>query len=94
MRRRKFIALLGSFAVAWPLTARGQQLDRARRIGMLMSAPENDTEYQGLLATFGDELRKLGWEQGRNVGIDYRWKAVDEKSRQRLARYSLRYSLT
>jgi putative ABC transport system substrate-binding protein len=86
MRRRKFIALLGSFAVAWPLTARGQQLDRARRIGMLMSASENDTEYQGLLATFGDELRKMGWEQGRNVGIDYRWKAVDEKSRQRLAK--------
>jgi len=86
MRRRKFIALLGSLAGAWPLTARGQQLDRARRIGMLMSASENDTEYQGLLATFGDELRKMGWEQGRNVGIDYRWKAVDEKSRQRLAK--------
>ena len=86
MRRRKFIALLGSLAVAWPLTARGQQLDRARRIGMLMSASENDTEYQGLLATFGDELRKMGWEQGRNIGVDYRWKAVDEKSRQRLAK--------
>jgi len=51
-----------------------------------MSASENDTEYQRLLATFGDELRKMGWEQGRNVGIDYRWKAVDEKSRQRLAK--------
>jgi ABC-type uncharacterized transport system substrate-binding protein len=86
MRRRKFIALLGSSAVAWPLTARGQQLDRTRRIGMLMSASENDTEYQGLLATFGDELRKMGWEQGRNIGVDYRWKAVDEKSRQRLAK--------
>jgi putative tryptophan/tyrosine transport system substrate-binding protein len=86
MRRRKFIALLGSSAVAWPLTARGQQLDRTRRIGMLMSASENDTEYQVLLATFRDELRKMGWEQGRNISIDYRWKAVDEKSRQRLAK--------
>ena len=85
MKRRAFITLLGG-AVAWPLTTRGQQLDRTRRIGMLMSASENDTEYQGLLATFGDELRKMGWEQGRNVGIDYRWKAVDEKSRQRLAK--------
>jgi len=86
MRRRKFIALLGSSAVAWPLIARGQQLDRTRRIGMLMSASENDTEYQGLLATFRAELRKMGWEQGRNIGIDYRWKAIDEKSRQRLAK--------
>src|SRR5262249_17607038 len=67
MRRRKFIALLGSSAVAWPLIARGQQLDRTRRIGMLMSASENDAEYQGLLATFGAELKKMGWEQGRNI---------------------------
>jgi putative ABC transport system substrate-binding protein len=56
-----------------------------RRIGLLMSASENDTGYQGLLTTFRDELKKLGWEEGRNIRIDYRWKAVDEKSRQRLA---------
>ena len=86
MKRREFITLLGGAVAAWPFAARGQQLDRARRIGMLMSASENDTEYQGLLATFGDELRKMGWEQGRNIGIDYRWKAIDEKSRQRLAK--------
>ena len=86
MRRRKFIALLGSSAVAWPFAVRGQQLGGMRRIGMLMSASENDTEYQSLLATFRDELKKLGWEQGHNIGIDYRWKAVDEKSRQLLAK--------
>jgi len=39
---------------------------------MLMSASENDTEYQALLATFGDELRKMGWAQCRDIGIDYR----------------------
>jgi putative ABC transport system substrate-binding protein len=52
---------------------------------MLMSASENDAGYQGLLATFRDELKKLGWEEGRNIRVDYRWKAIDEKSRQRLA---------
>jgi len=86
MRRRKFIALLGCSAVAWPLTARGQQSDRMRRIGALMSASENDAGYQSLLATFRDELKKLGWEEGRNIRIDFRWKAVDEESRQRLAK--------
>ena len=86
MKRREFITLLGGAAAAWPLATRGQQPGRMRRIGMLMSASENDTEYQGLLATFRDELKKMGWEEGRNIGIDYRWKAVDEKSRQRLAK--------
>src|SRR5712692_1145258 len=85
MKRREFITLVGG-AAAWPLAARGQQPGRMRRIGMLMSASESDTEYQSLLATFRDELKKMGWGEGRNIGIDYRWKAVDEKSRQRLAK--------
>jgi ABC-type uncharacterized transport system substrate-binding protein len=89
MNRRAFITALGgaaAFPVSRPLAARAQQQGRMRRIGMLMSASETDTEYRSLLATFGDELRKMGWEQGRNVGIDYRWKAVDEPSRRRSAK--------
>jgi putative ABC transport system substrate-binding protein len=86
MRRRQVIMLLGSMAAAWPLAARAQQPERMRRIGMLMSASENDAEYQGFLATFVNELKKMRWEKGRNISIDYRWKAVDEKSRQRLAK--------
>jgi len=86
MRRREFITLLGGAAAAWPLGAGAQQRGRTRRIACLMSASENDTEYQRLLATFRDELRKMGWEQGRNIGIDYRWNAVDEKSRQQSAK--------
>ena len=86
MRRRQFITLLGGAAAAWPLAARAQRPDRMRRIGALMSASEDDAGYQGLLATFRDELKKLGWEGGRNIRIDFRWRAVDEESRQRLAK--------
>jgi len=86
VKRREFITLLGGAAAAWPLVAGAQQPNRMRRIGMLMSASEIDTEYQSLLATFRDELKRLGWEHGRNIRIDYRWKAVDEESRQRSAR--------
>jgi putative ABC transport system substrate-binding protein len=85
MRRRQFISLL-SGAAAWPLAARAQQSDRIPRIGALMSASESDAGYQSLLATFRDELKKLGWEEGRNIRIDFRWRTVDEESRQRLAK--------
>jgi ABC-type uncharacterized transport system substrate-binding protein len=85
MTRREFITLLGG-AAAWPRAGRAQQPDRMRRIAALMSASENDAGYQGLLATFRNELKKLGWEEGRNIRIDYGWKAVDEKSRQRSAK--------
>jgi len=86
MRRRDFIKAIAGSAATWPLELPAQQSERMRHIGMLMTASENDTGYQGLLATFRDELKKLGWEEGRNIHINYRWKAVDEKSRQRLAK--------
>jgi len=76
LKRHEFITLLGA-AAASALTARAQQPDRMRRIGLLMTASENDPGYQVLLTTFRDELKKLGWEGGRNVLIEYRWKAVD-----------------
>jgi putative ABC transport system substrate-binding protein len=85
MKRRAFITLLGG-AATWPLIARAQQPDRMRRIGALMSASENDAGYQSLLATFRDALKKMGWEEGRNIRIDFRWRAVDAESRQRLAK--------
>jgi len=73
MRRREFITLLGGTAAAWPLAARGQQPDRVRRVGVLMSASENDAEYQAYLAAFEEGLQKLGWSEGRNIQIDHRW---------------------
>jgi putative tryptophan/tyrosine transport system substrate-binding protein len=85
MTRRKFITLLGG-AAAWPLGARAQQADRMRIIGVLMAYAENDREYQSHLAAFREELQKLGWTEGRNVQIDYRWAALDPELMRRFAR--------
>jgi putative ABC transport system substrate-binding protein len=75
MRRREFITLLSGAAAAWPLAARAQQPDPMRRIGVLMAVPEHDMEYQAYTNAFREELQKLGWTEGRNVRIDYRWGA-------------------
>ena len=74
MRRREFITLIGS-AAAWPLTARAQQVERVRHIGALMNAAENDPEQQARLAAFRQGLQQLGWTEGHNVRIDYRFAA-------------------
>jgi hypothetical protein len=62
--RLLFITLLGG-AAAWPLTARAQQADRMRRIGVLMGFPESDPEAQLRVAAFREGLQKLGWTEGR-----------------------------
>jgi putative ABC transport system substrate-binding protein len=86
MRRREFIALLGS-ATAWPLAARAQQPDRVRRIGVLMGFAESDPEGQADIAAFRDGLQKLGWTEGRNIRIDTRWATpADAESMQRFAK--------
>ena len=76
MKRREFITLLGG-AAAWPLAARAQQPGEMRRIGVLMNLSENDPEAQRLVATFQEGLAQLGWTDGRNLRIDYRWSAGD-----------------
>ena len=70
MQRRAFITLLGGAAAAWPLAARAQQPERARRIGVLM---DNDQEAQSRVAAFEHGLRELGWVKGCNIKIEYRW---------------------
>jgi putative tryptophan/tyrosine transport system substrate-binding protein len=74
MRRRDFIAGLGG-AAAWPVVARAQQPDRMRRVGFLQPNRESDPEAQASIAAFRLELGRLGWIDGRNVRIDYRWDA-------------------
>ena len=70
MKRRTFIAGLGSTA-AWPFAARAQQGDRVRRIGVLISGDE--PQAQARVAALAEGLEKLGWIDGRNISIDYRW---------------------
>jgi ABC-type uncharacterized transport system substrate-binding protein len=78
MRRREFITLLGGAAVAWPVAARGQQLTPMRRVGVLIVAyAQTDPEAQARTAAFLDTFQKLGWADGRNVRIEYRWGAGD-----------------
>jgi putative ABC transport system substrate-binding protein len=72
MRRREFITLLGGTAV-WPLAARAQQSDRVRRIGVLDAGARSDPEAQGQVSAFEGTLRTLGWTDGRNARIDWRW---------------------
>jgi putative ABC transport system substrate-binding protein len=75
LRRREFITLLGSAAVAWPIGARAQQpAERMRRIGVLM--PVDEPQGQVRAVAFAEGLEKLGWINGRNISIDYLW-AVD-----------------
>jgi putative tryptophan/tyrosine transport system substrate-binding protein len=72
MRRREFIAGLGSAAV-WPLAARAQQGDRVRRIGVLLPGDENDPEMKRRYSAFTQALADLSWTNGRNVRLDFRW---------------------
>ena len=73
MRRREFLSVLGGAAVAWPCAVRAQQPERIRRIGVLMPGQENDPQSKARLAALREGMQKLGWIEGRNIQIDYRW---------------------
>jgi len=75
MKRRDFIAGLGC-ATAWPLAARAQA-PRMRRIGAISISVENDTGAQDIIEAFATRLRELGWIEGRNIQIDYRFPGND-----------------
>jgi putative ABC transport system substrate-binding protein len=72
VKRREFIGLLGG-AATLPLAARAQQTEPMRRVGVLIALPENDPELQKWIAAFRRGLEKLGWSEGRNVQLDYRF---------------------
>jgi putative ABC transport system substrate-binding protein len=77
MTRRDLIALLGSTAAAWPVKARAQQSERMRRIGVLMGTAADDPVGKARGAAFLQGLQQLGWTEGNNVRIDYRWATAD-----------------
>ena len=83
MRRRDFIRLVGATAMC-PLVVRAQQPERVRRIGVLQGgADTDDPRSQPNITAFLQTLQQLGWADGRNVKIDYRWPAADaDKTRK------------
>ena len=80
MRRRRFITLIGGTAAMWPLAARAQQPDRIRRIGVFSGAAEDDQDNKARIAVFVKELQQLGWSDGRNLRIDYRFAAGNSEN--------------
>ena len=74
MRRRAFLGLLGG-AATWPVGAGAQQGGRVRRIGVLMNLLANDTVAKARVGAFQQGLQQLGWTEGRDLQIDYRWTA-------------------
>src|SRR5207247_5685500 len=82
MKRREFIAILGG-AAAWPLAAEAQQGERMRRIGVLNYLAADDPDSSPRVAAFAQALQGLGWFDGRNIQIDYRWGGGDlDRSRR------------
>ena len=74
----------GGAAVAWPLTARAQQPERMRRIGVLQTYNKSDPEVHRRTTVFVQELQKLGWKEGANLVIDYRFEGGGDSERVRL----------
>ena len=74
MRRRDFITCIGT-ALAWPVHARAQQAEQARRIGVLLPYADNDPEAKSHLSALTQELKRLGWSQDHNIRIEVRYAA-------------------
>ena len=85
MRRREFITLLGGAAAAWPVTARAQQRERMRRIGVLMNQAADNPVSQARMNAFVQALQQSGWTDGVNVRIDTRWAAADPEGFRKYA---------
>jgi putative tryptophan/tyrosine transport system substrate-binding protein len=81
--RREFITLLGG-AAAWPIAARAQQTER--RIGVLIPSTESDVDSQTRVSVFQQTLQQLGWTDGSNIRIEYRWTAGEADRIQRFAK--------
>lgn len=82
MRRREFIGLIGGAVALRPVAARAQQSQRTRRIGVLMPLAGSDTVARARIGAFVRGLQQLGWIDGGNMRIEYRW-AVGDAERTR-----------
>jgi putative ABC transport system substrate-binding protein len=79
LKRREFIAVLGSAAV-WPMTARAQGSHKMQRVSVLIGLDENDPLVRARVKAFRLGMRDLGWIEGRNVDVDYWFTGTDPKS--------------
>jgi putative tryptophan/tyrosine transport system substrate-binding protein len=86
MRRRQFLTLLGSIAIGWPAEVVAQKPNPVRRIGVLMGFAAGDAAGLGRARTFTQALQDLGWTDGQNARIDYRWPDGDIEQIQALAK--------
>lgn len=77
MRRREFIWLIGGAGAAWPLAALGQQPGKAPVVGFLVAGSQ--TSHGAWVAAFAQRMSELGWADGRNLTIEYRWAAGDNQ---------------
>jgi ABC-type uncharacterized transport system substrate-binding protein len=77
MRRREFVIFGGSAAAVWPLAALAQQINRPRLVGVLLAMAPDDPEAQLRVKAFEAGLRELGWTEGRNLRLEYRWAPGD-----------------
>jgi putative ABC transport system substrate-binding protein len=85
LKRREFMTLLAGATAAWPLPAQAQQPDRVRRVGVLMGIAD-DLEGQARIAVFRQALQALGWTEGRNIQLIYRWSAGDAVQARQFAK--------
>jgi ABC-type uncharacterized transport system substrate-binding protein len=85
VRRREFITLLGGAVAAWPLAARTQERDAAKRIGVLIGLAQSDTEGQARIAALKRGLEQAGWVNGKNVRIEVFWAGGDTDLTRRYA---------
>jgi len=84
--RREFITLLGGSAAMWPLAAGGEQTDRMRRVGVLLALSESEPEGVAWTSALQHSLKQLGWIDGTNIRIDYRWSGTDPTRMEALAK--------
>jgi putative ABC transport system substrate-binding protein len=86
VRRRELVALLGGAAIIWPLAARAQQSPKLPTIGFL--GPNTSSIDSPRVGAFVQRLRELGWIEGLNVAIEYRWA---EGLTERLAEFATEF---
>src|SRR3954465_13989140 len=85
MRRREAIAFGVSTAAACVVGVHAQQRKPFRLLGIFMSTPETDREFQSYVAAFREELQKLGWIERHNIQFESRWGGINDELRRQFA---------